>query len=195
MISPQAFIHPHALVDEDTTIGARTRVWAFAHVVKGAVVGEDCNLCDHIFVEGRVVIGDRVTVKCGVFLWDGLIVEDDVHLGPSAVFTNVGRPRSRVYPRSYPQTLLKRGCSIGAGAVILPGLTIGNWAMTGAGAVVTKSVPDYALVIGNPARFRYWICQCAKELIFDPDSHARCDCGRAYRLVDTNHVEELSNVS
>jgi acetyltransferase-like isoleucine patch superfamily enzyme len=187
-----SFIHPQALVDEGATIGARTRVWAFAHIVKGAVVGEDCNICDHTFVEGKVVIGNRVTLKCGVYLWDGVVIEDDVFVGPSAVFTNDPWPRSLQYPSSYPKTLLKQGCSIGAGAILLPGLTIGQWAMVGAGAVVTKTIPDHALVIGNPARFHAWICQCTQKLTFGPASEVQCKCQRRYRKLNETSIEELS---
>ncbi len=193
VISPDAFIHPQALVDAGATIGARTRVWAFAHVVQGAVVGEDCNLCDHTFVEGKVRIGHRVTLKCGVYLWDGLMVEEDVFIGPAAVFTNDIRPRSGHRPAAYPQTCLRQGCSIGAGAVILPGLSIGQWALVGAGAVATKDVPDYALVVGNPARFRRWICRCTKELMFSEPAEIRCECGLLHRMVNQDQIEGISH--
>lgn len=189
----EAFIHSHALVDEGVSIGARTRVWAFAHLVKGATVGDDCNICDHTFVEGGVRIGNRVTLKCGVYLWDGVVVEDDVFIGPAAVFTNDIHPRSRRHQAACVQTRLKQGCSIGAGSVILPGLNIGKWALVGAGAVVTKAVPDHALVLGNPARFRRWICRCTKELTFEDSGQACCDCGRCYRLRAQHEIEELSN--
>ena len=164
MTAPAPFIHPHALVDQGAVIGSGTRVWAFAHVVAGAVLGRDCNICDHTFVEGRVTVGDRVTLKCGVYLWDGLVLEDDVFVGPCAAFTNDLRPRSRQHPDGYPKTTLRQGCSIGANATILPGLTIGRWAMIGAGAVVTRDVPDFALVAGNPARSRGWVCRCGQKL-------------------------------
>lgn len=144
------FIHERALVETDS-IGAGTRVWAFAHVMAGAQIGTDCNVCDHTYVEGDVIVGDRVTIKSGVFLWDGLRVEDDVFIGPQATFTNDRWPRSR-QPFQLQRTTLRRGASIGAGAVILPGITIGEGAMVGAGAVVTRDVPSFALVVGNPAR-------------------------------------------
>jgi len=143
--------HPQALV-ESQQIGPRTRIWAFAHVLPGAIVGADCNLCDHTFLENDVVVGDRVTIKSGVQLWDGLRIEDDVFIGPNATFTNDRFPRSRNYLDEHPQTLIRRGASIGANATILPGITIGPGAMVGAGAVVTRSVPPHAVVIGNPAR-------------------------------------------
>jgi serine acetyltransferase/dTDP-4-dehydrorhamnose 3,5-epimerase-like enzyme len=145
------FRHPNALV-ESQRIGRGTRVWAFAHVLPGAVVGEDCNLCDHTFIENDVVIGDRVTIKCGVQLWDGIRLEDDVFVGPNATFTNDPSPRSKHHLASYPVTTVRQGASIGANATILPGITIGRGAMVGAGAVVTRSVPANAVVVGNPAR-------------------------------------------
>ena len=148
---PEAsFIHPQALVESDR-IGADTRIWAFAHVMPGAVIGADCNICDHTYVEGDVVVGDRVTLKSGVFLWDGLRVEDDVFIGPQATFTNDPMPRSR-QPFTLRQTTIRRGASIGAGAIILPGVTIGERSMVGAGAVVTRDVPADVIVVGNPAR-------------------------------------------
>lgn len=144
------FKHSHALVESDR-IGRNTRIWAFVHVLPGAVIGADCNICDHVFIENDVVLGDRVTVKCGVQLWDGLRVEDDVFIGPNATFTNDAFPRSR-QQFQLQQTIVRRGASIGANATILPGITIGAGAMVGAGAVVTRDVPAHALVVGNPAR-------------------------------------------
>ncbi len=144
------FIHEQALVETES-IGPGTRIWAFAHVMPGAVIGADCNICDHTFVEGDVVVGDRVTLKSGVFLWDGLRVEDDVFIGPQATFTNDPFPRSR-QPFQGAVTMLRAGASIGAGAVVLPGVTVGERAMVGAGAVVTKDVPADSVVVGNPAR-------------------------------------------
>lgn len=148
---PGVFIHPKALVEGDR-IGSGTRIWAFAHVLPGAVIGHDCNICDNVFIENQVTVGDRVTVKCGVQLWDGVQVESDVFIGPNVTFTNDPFPRSKQHLEKYPPTLVRRGASIGANATILPGVTIGAGAMVGAGAVVTRSVPPHALVVGNPAR-------------------------------------------
>jgi UDP-2-acetamido-3-amino-2,3-dideoxy-glucuronate N-acetyltransferase len=145
------FVHPNGLC-EATDVGERTRVWAFAHVLPGARIGADCNICDHVFVENDVVVGDRVTVKCGVQLWDGVRLEDDVFVGPNATFTNDRFPRSRQRPPQFLRTTVSRGASIGANATILPGITIGERAMVAAGAVVTRSVPANAIVRGNPAR-------------------------------------------
>jgi UDP-2-acetamido-3-amino-2,3-dideoxy-glucuronate N-acetyltransferase len=189
------FIHPNALVDAGAHIGPRTRVWAFAHIVKGAVIGEDCNICDHTFVEGKVRIGNRVTLKCGVYLWDGLVLEDDVFVGPCAAFTNDLRPRSRQHPLEYPTTTLKEGCSIGANATILPGITIGRCAMVGAGSVVTRSVPDFGLVVGNPARLHGWVCRCGKKLgAFTADSVA-CLCGKSYQAMPDETIESKADAT
>ena len=145
------YFHPAAII-ESKKVGRRTRIWAFAHVLPGAKIGRDCNICDGVFIEDKVVLGDRVTVKSGVQLWDGLIVESDVFIGPNATFTNDPFPRSKKHLSRHAQTYLRTGCSVGANATILPGLEIGQGAMVGAGAVVTHSVPAQAIVMGNPAR-------------------------------------------
>ena len=145
-IDPRAAVHPGA------RIGAGTRVWQFCVVMDGAVIGADCNLNAHTLVEGGAVIGDRVTLKCGVYVWDGITLEDDVFVGPNAVFTNDKAPRSKQRPAVFATTRVGRGASIGGGAVILPGVTIGEGAMIGAGAVVTKDVPAGETWAGNPAR-------------------------------------------
>lgn len=145
------YVHPQGLC-ESPHVGEGTRVWAFAHVLPGARIGRDCNICDHVFIENDVVLGDRVTVKCGVQLWDGVRVEDDAFIGPNATFANDPFPRSRQRPDRFTATLVSRGASVGANATILPGVTIGRGAMVGAGAVVTRDVPPYAIVVGNPAR-------------------------------------------
>ena len=145
------FIHPSSDV-QSKQIGEGTRVWQYVVILPGAVIGRDGNICSHCFIENQVVVGDRVTVKCGVQLWDGVTLEDDVFVGPNATFTNDREPRSRNASATLLPTLVKKGASIGANATILPGLTIGEGAMVGAGAVVTKDVPPRTLVVGNPAR-------------------------------------------
>jgi len=145
------FVHPQALC-ESRTIGPETRIWAFAHVLPEATIGRDCNICDHVFIENDVVIGDRVTIKCGVQIWDGLRIGDDVFIGPNVTFSNDKYPRSKQYARELLQTHVGRGASIGGGAAILPGIRIGARAMVGAGSVVTHDVPTRAIVSGNPAR-------------------------------------------
>jgi UDP-2-acetamido-3-amino-2,3-dideoxy-glucuronate N-acetyltransferase len=147
------FVHEHGLC-ETSAVGRGTRIWAFAHVLDGATVGEDCNICDGVFVENGAVIGDRVTVKPGVQVYSGVTLEDDVFVGPNATFTNDRFPRSRQWLDEYPTTVVRRGASIGANATVLPGLEVGIGAMVGAGAVVTRSVPPHAIVVGNPARIK-----------------------------------------
>ncbi|WP_081673734.1 acyltransferase [Pseudomonas cremoricolorata] len=144
-------IHPLSDVQSDS-IGEGTRVWQFVVILPGAVIGKNCNLCAHTLIEGDVNIGNNVTIKSGVFLWSGVDVEDDVFIGPNATFTNDPMPRSKVYPDHFIRTRLGRGCSIGANATLLPGITIGEGAMVGAGAVVVKDVPAHAVVVGNPAK-------------------------------------------
>lgn len=144
------FIHSHALVESDQ-IGAGTRIWAFAHVLRGAVIGEDCNICDHSYIDEDVVIGDRVTVKGQVAIIDGMRIEDDVFIGPNATFTNDRFPRSR-QAWQCETMVIGRGASIGSGATFVPGVNVGEGAMVGAGAVVTKDVPPFTVVAGNPAR-------------------------------------------
>jgi UDP-2-acetamido-3-amino-2,3-dideoxy-glucuronate N-acetyltransferase len=145
------YVHPQAIC-EANNIGENTNIWAFAHILPEAVIGADCNICDGVFIENDVSVGNRVTVKCGVQLWDGVVIEDDVFIGPNATFTNDRYPRSKVFPKKFLKTIIRKGASIGANATILPGLEIGSGAMVGAGSVVTRSVPPNAIAVGNPAR-------------------------------------------
>ncbi len=173
------FVHPKALV-ETRSIGSGTRVWAFAHVMKGAVIGLDCNVGDHAFVESDVRIGDRVTVKNGVSIWKGVTLENDVFVGPNAAFTNDRFPVSRCNDFKLESTRVCRGAAIGANATVVCGVTIGEYAMVGAGAVVTRNVPPQALVYGNPARVRGFLCVCRERLTFKSGT-ARCICGKKFR--------------
>jgi UDP-2-acetamido-3-amino-2,3-dideoxy-glucuronate N-acetyltransferase len=201
---PSVFVHPAALCESDD-LGPRTRVWAFAHVLAGARIGADGNVGGHAFVEGGVVVGDRVTIKNGVLLFSGVTVEDEVFLGPGAVFTNDATPRAahRKGPAGWRATLVRRGATVGANATVLSGLTIGCWAMVGAGAVVTGDVPAHAVVVGNPARQTGWACRCGRTLAFDrgttpavprtpPDGLECPGCGRAWRLA-AGTLEERSS--
>jgi acetyltransferase-like isoleucine patch superfamily enzyme/dTDP-4-dehydrorhamnose 3,5-epimerase-like enzyme len=150
------FVHPQGLC-ESVQVGEGTRVWAFAHVLPRAKIGTDCNICDHVFIENDVTLGDRVTVKCGVQIWDGIAIGNDVFIGPNATFTNDRFPRSLQRLAEYPKTVVEDGASIGGNCTILPGLRIGRKAMIGAGAVVTKDVPPLAIVMGNPAKITGYV--------------------------------------
>jgi acetyltransferase-like isoleucine patch superfamily enzyme len=156
--------HASAIVETEH-IGAGTQIWAFVHILPGARIGADCNLCDQVFIENDVVLGDRVTVKSGVQLWDGVRIEDDVFIGPNATFTNDPFPRSKQHLEKYPLTLVQKGASIGANATILPGVTIGKNAMVGAGSVVTQNIPPNAIVAGNPARIINYIVQNQRQSV------------------------------
>lgn len=143
----------HSTADvQSKNIGNNTNIWQYVVILPGAIIGDDCNICSHCFIENDVIVGDDVTVKSGVQLWDGIVVEDGVFIGPNVTFTNDKYPRSKQYPNTFSKILVKSGASIGAGAVILPSITIGSRAMVGAGSVVSRSVPDNAIVVGNPAR-------------------------------------------
>lgn len=169
-------IHPSAQTD-GASIGSGTRVWQFCVILPEAQIGCDCNICAHVLIEGDVVIGSRVTIKSGVQLWDGTRIEDDVFIGPNATFTNDRTPRSRKR-RSLLVTRVQRYATIGANATILPGLTIGKGAMVSAGAVVTRDVSDHALMIGNPARRKGWVCLCGETL---QGNGLSCQCGKRYK--------------
>jgi len=164
---------------ESQMIGEGTRVWAFTHVLKGARLGRNCNVGEQCYIESGVVVGDDVVIKNGVALWEGVRIEDRVFLGPSCVFTNDPVPRSKLF-KARASTLVREGASIGANATILCGLEIGAFALVGAAAVVTRSVPDFALVVGNPARLRGYVCRCGNKLKFNPQQEAMCDCGSRY---------------
>jgi UDP-2-acetamido-3-amino-2,3-dideoxy-glucuronate N-acetyltransferase len=177
-VSSRVFVHAYGLCESEH-VGPGTRIWAFAHVLAGAKIGRDCNICDHAYVEGGVTIGDRVTVKNRVLLFEGVTIEDDVFLGPAVVFTNDVRPRAairRTGDELLP-TLVQVGATVGAGVVVVCGLTIGAHAFIGAGAVVTRDVPAYGFVVGNPGRVIGWACECGMRL----GDGLHCVCGRSYK--------------
>jgi UDP-2-acetamido-3-amino-2,3-dideoxy-glucuronate N-acetyltransferase len=185
------YVHPKGLCENDS-VGAGTRVWAFAHVMEGAVVGAGCNIGDHAFVESGARLGDRVTVKNAVLVWDRVTIEDEVFLGPNAVFTNDLTPRAarKKSPCELLPTLVKRGATVGANATVVCGTTIGENAFVAAGAVVTADVAAYALVAGNPARRVGWVCTCGERL----GPTLSCACGRQYRLAGEERLEPLEAV-
>jgi UDP-2-acetamido-3-amino-2,3-dideoxy-glucuronate N-acetyltransferase len=187
------FIHESSYVDEGAEIGAGSKVWHFCHVMPRARIGRHCSIGQNVFIASDVIIGNNVKIQNNVSLYAGVVVEDEVFLGPSMVFTNVVNPRSHV-PRKdeYQTTRVKRGASIGANATIVCGVTIGRYAFVGAGAVITRDLPDYALVYGNPGRIHGWMCQCGVKLHFQaagPVEKARCErCGARYSKL--GHVVE-----
>jgi len=180
------FAHPTAVIDEGCKIGKGTKIWHFSHIMPDCIIGENCNLGQNVVVSPKVVLGNNVKVQNNVSIYTGVICEDDVFLGPSMVFTNVINPRSAVPRRDqYKETLVKKGASIGANATIVCGHTIGKYALIGAGAVVTKDVPDYALVVGNPARQIGWVSEYGHRLQFDEKGIAICpESGQKYQLKD-----------
>jgi len=180
------FVHESSYVDEGAEIGAGTKIWHFCHVMPRSRIGERCNIGQNVLVSPDVTIGNNVKIQNNVSLYTGVIVEDDAFLGPSMVFTNVINPRSHVNRKDeYKRTLVRKGASIGANATIVCGVTLGCYCFVGAGSVVTRDVPDYALVYGSPARMRGWMCQCGEQLEFtetDGVERAVCQsCGDAYR--------------
>jgi UDP-2-acetamido-3-amino-2,3-dideoxy-glucuronate N-acetyltransferase len=177
----RVFVHPQGLCDSDN-VGDGTRVWAFAHVLKGARVGRDCNVCDGAYIENGAVVGDRVTVKNQVMIFEGVTIADDVFLGPGVAFTNDLKPRARIkrHGDALLPTKVEQGATLGARVTVVCGVTIGENAFVGAGAVVTRDVAPYAFVVGNPGRQIGWACECGDRL----PAALLCDCGRAYELID-----------
>ncbi|MGD9245799.1 MAG: Gfo/Idh/MocA family oxidoreductase [Desulfobacterales bacterium] len=180
-ISEPYFIHETAVIDSPCRIGKDTKIWHFSHIMRGAEIGERCNIGQNLAVSPRVKIGNNVKIQNNVSVYEGVILEDDVFCGPSMVFTNVINPRSHISRKhEFKQTIVKKGASIGANATIICGNTIGRYAFIGAGAVVTKDVPDYALVVGNPAKIVGWMCECGHQISFDGDVATCLGCGKQY---------------
>jgi len=180
----------HDLSDvKSTSIGSNTRVWQYSVILENARIGNNCNINCHVFIENDVVIGDNVTVKSGVYVWDGITIEDNVFIGPNVTFTNDKRPRSKQYPESFLRTVIKRNASIGAASIILGGIEIGEYAMVGAGALVTKGVPARALVVGSPAKIAGWLNEDGTKMGHDGDHYI--DNKGAKWVVKNNNLVQL----
>jgi len=182
------YIHPLSDV-KSTHIGVNTKIWQFAVVLDRAVIGHNCNINCHTFIENQVIIGNNVTVKSGVYLWDGLTIQDNVFIGPNATFTNDKYPRSKQYPEEFQRTLLEEGCSIGANSTITGGTIIGRYSIIGAGSVVTKNVPPFALVYGNPAKIAGWLDQRGNKLIEIAPGKFTDEQNQYYKVEDNNLIQ------
>ena len=182
------YIHKSSYVDDNVTIGNGTKIWHFCHIQTGAKIGYGCSLGQNVNIGNNVVIGNGVRIQNNVSVYEGVEIEDNVFLGPSCVFTNVVTPRA-AFPvhGEYARTVIGRGASLGANCTIVCGHNVGKCAMIAAGAVVTADVPDYALMMGVPARQAGWVCECGKRL----DDSLVCSCGRHYKLIEDNHLEEV----
>ena len=195
MSEPDFFVHESSYVDQGVEIGSGTRIWHFCHLLSGVRIGKDCRIGQNVVVGPDVSIGSNVKIQNNVSIYRGVTLEDDVFCGPSMVFTNVAVPRSAV-PRNQAEdclpTLVRRGASIGANATIVCGNTIGEHALIGAGSVVTRDVPSYALVYGNPARQRGWACECGVPLAFEGEQSTCADCGRSYRRIDEQNISRAA---
>ena len=187
------FIHETAVIDEPCSIGVGSKVWHFSHIMKDAVLGNDCNLGQNVVISPRVTLGNNVKVQNNVSIYTGVICEDDVFLGPSMVFTNIVNPRSAVVRKDkYVKTLVQKGASIGANATVVCGNTIGSFAMVGAGAVITKDVSPYALVVGNPARQIGWVSEYGHRLEFDESGKATCEESGQEYLLENDKVTKIT---
>jgi UDP-2-acetamido-3-amino-2,3-dideoxy-glucuronate N-acetyltransferase len=175
------FVHESSYVDEPCEIGEGTKVWHFSHVLKGAKIGKNCSIGQNVNIGGAAVIGNGVKIQNNVSVYDSVIIEDDVFCGPSMVFTNVNNPRSFIVRKNeYRETRIKKGASLGANSTVVCGHSVGAFAFVGAGSVVSKDIPDYALVYGNPARVRGWVCRCGDKLSFKDNKAACAACGSTY---------------
>lgn len=183
------YVHESSYIDDEVQIGHGTKIWHFCHIMQNSKIGANCNIGQNVVISPNVILGNGVKVQNNISIYSGVICEDDVFLGPSMVFTNVVNPRAFIERKSeFKQTMVKKGASIGANATVVCGCTIGKYAFVGAGSVVSKDIPDYALAYGNPARIRGWVCQCGEKLQFKADT-AKCkECGLEYINVSENEV-------
>ncbi len=182
MENKEYFVHESSYIDEPSKIGNGTKIWHFSHIMKNCKIGENCNIGQNVVISPDVEIGNNVKIQNNVSVYTGVICEDDVFLGPSCVFTNVINPRSFIERKNeYKKSIIRKGASIGANATIVCGHNLGKYCFVGAGSVVTKDVPDYALVVGNPARILYYVCECSNKMQFDENNIFKCKvCGKKY---------------
>ncbi len=192
MESKEYFVHESSYVDEPSSIGKGTKIWHFSHIMKNCKIGENCNIGQNVVISPDVIIGNNVKIQNNVSVYTGVICEDDVFLGPSCVFTNVINPRSFIERKDeYRKSVIKKGATIGANATIVCGHDLGRYSFVGAGSVVTKDVPDYALVVGNPAKVLYYVCECSEKMEFNKDNYFKCQkCGKEY-IIENNKIRRI----
>ncbi len=187
------FSHPSAVIDSGATVGTGTKIWHFCHVMPTAIIGQGCNIGQNVYIDNNTVIGNNVKIQNNVSVYNGVVLEDDVFAGPSMVFTNVINPRSFIERKTeFKKTLVKKGASIGANAVIVCGNTIGAYALIGAAAVITKEVPDYALMVGNPGKQVGWVSAYGHKLVFDANGQAICPESKVVYILENNRVRPLN---
>ncbi len=187
------FSHPRAVIDSGATVGTGTKIWHFCHVMPTAIIGQGCNIGQNVYIDNNTVIGNNVKIQNNVSVYNGVVLEDDVFAGPSMVFTNVINPRSFIERKTeFKKTLVKKGASIGANAVIVCGNTIGAYALIGAAAVITKEVPDYALMVGNPGKQVGWVSAYGHKLVFDANGQAICPESKVVYILENNRVRPLN---
>ena len=183
------FVHPSSFIDEGCLIGIGTKIWHFCHIMPHCIIGTYCNIGQNVVISNKVVLGNNVKVQNNVSLYEGVICEDDVFIGPSVVFTNIINPRSAIVRKTeYKTTLIQKGASIGANATIICGNTLGKYCFIGAGAVITKNVPDYALFVGNPAKHAGWMSEYGVKLVFDKQGNATCTESKQLYILENNTV-------
>jgi len=190
MFEKKYFVHESSYVDKNVSIGSGTKIWHFSHIMSGAEIGKNCVIGQNVNIGSNVIIGNNVKIQNNVSVYQGIIIEDDVFLGPSCVFTNVINPRAFISRKSeFKKTVVKKGATIGANATIICGNELGEYCFIGAGAVVTKDVKPHALIVGNPGKQIGWVCECGKKLDIIDKENLECSCGKKYKLINGNIIQ------